>query len=194
MKSFEDLSIFLNYTLYLWFIVRIIRKPIHYCENSTIVIFIFIDILTFVLYDLLSAIDTFNFFHIASSSLFVTALGPFKKETNKTKVIVFGVLAISSWLFNSTLPIKITYVFSIFFLISFGIEKSKSNSKNIDISIVYIILAIEQLITFIILLMREIQTDWYQSIFIHYYSFISSIIFPTITILIHVKFRRLFLT
>jgi hypothetical protein len=92
------------------------------------------------------------------------------------------------------LPIKITYVFSIFFLISFGIEKSKSNSKNIDISIVYIILAIEQLITFIILLMREIQTDWYQSIFIHYYSFISSIIFPTITILIHVKFRRLFLT
>jgi hypothetical protein len=184
----------MNDILCLWFIVRIIRIPLCHDENMAIVIVVFISIFNSVLYWLLPSLDMFDFYHVASSSLFVAALGPFKKETNKIKVFIFGVLAISSWLFNSTLPIKITYIMSIFFLISIGIEKSKSNSKNIDISIVYIILAIEQLITFIILLMREIQTDWYQSIFIHYYSIISLILFLTNTILIHAKFRRLFLT
>lgn len=194
IKSFVELSNLISYSLFLWFILRIIRTPLKYCENSTIVIFVFINILTVVLYDLLPAIYTFNFYHIVSSSLFVAALGPFKKETNKIKVFIFGVLAISSWILNSTFPIKIIYILSIYILVDLGVKKSKSNSKNIDISIIYFILAIDQLITFIIFIMREIHTDWHQSIYIQYYAIISSIIFPTTTILIHAKFRRLFLT
>jgi hypothetical protein len=174
------------------FLLRIIQSPINNFKNGVVIIFALITAINMMIYWLFPTFPKFNIFHITSSSLFIAALGPFEKENSKIKVIFGGVLSILFWVFCDTLITKIGYVLSIYYLVHTGIKKTKSNSKNLDISIIYILLAFDQLTTFIIQSMREINTNWHQSIYLKYFAILPIIIFPLTFILIHAKFRRLF--
>jgi hypothetical protein len=137
--------------------------------------------------------SNFLFFHIISNAIFISKLGPLRHLSSKILIPIFIFITILLTYSSGGYLLKISYCLSIYYLVKKALKKCKSNNKNIETGSVYILLSIEHFTTFIILLMKDISTNWHQSHYLKYFSFLPIIIFPLTFIVINAKFRRLFL-
>jgi hypothetical protein len=162
-------------------------------NHSEIILLVALNVANTLVYRISPFTSNFMLFHIFSNAIIISKLGPLRHFSSKILFPIFIFITILLTYSNGGYLLKTSYCLSIYYLVKKALKKCKSNNKNIGNGLVYILLSIDHFITFIILLMKVIPTNWHQSHYLKYFNFLPLIIFPLTFIVINAKFRRLFL-
>jgi hypothetical protein len=136
----------------------------------------------------------FNFLNVFIPLFFtITWLFPDRK-INTTNVTIFSGCGILIYNYPNKYLIVALYVLGILSIIQKSLFLAKQRGKIRTLAVVYIFLSLAQLLSFTQFMMHEIEFNWKNSMYLKYYCLLPSIIYPALTIVTHVKFRRLFLT
>ena len=202
-KSFDfatnlrTFSLFLENFLIVLIIIRILislkngKKFIH---NSYEVVFYILIFSTSKIFAYLFPhnIYCFNFTHAFTPLMFIFTLT--KINISKQSIIfIYLIFAIANLFFINIIFIYVTYTISILLLINKGVFLSKKASQHISNSPFYFFLSFDQILTFGLFTMSNLNFDWHNSHLIGYYNIIIKIVFPSTLIYTNVKFRRLIL-
>lgn len=198
MPDFQCFLTFFELTLCLTLCLRLLKDRIKNNLKSNLNNALYIYILlntTSILLNITSKSFFINFYFIHLTSPFFLVLMLLKK--NRITFVAIIIIAISMELFFSGL-FKFTvislYIFSTYKLTETSLQLAQKSSHNLRISPTYLVLSIEQITCLLIFLFDSIHFDWNQSVYIKYYCVLTTIIFPLTYIIIHAKYRRLFLT
>jgi len=199
MTTVYTLVIYLNFLLITLFFIRIITqiKEINFTNFYAKDLLVY-HLLTYGYYNfkiiLNGSENHYNFLSIFIPLWFTYCqLIPYKK-INTIYVVVYSFLGILLYYNNDKYCVVALYIFSIASLISKSIFLSKKRANFRKIAIIYITLSLAQLLSLTHFLMHKIEFNWKYSIYLKYYSILPLIMYPTLSILTHVKFRRLFHT
>jgi len=196
-RNFSDFSLFLEDILLIILIFRILnylKKGYRFRDDSIEIIFY---ILIYSISVILSKTMPynkicFNFTHAFTPLMFIFTLTKLNNG-KKLSALFYIFTATFNLIYLNKSIIEFTYIISIFLLINKSISLVKKSQKYITDSAFYLFLTLDQILTFHIFLMGNLNYDWYSSHLIIYYNMVIKIIFPSTLIFINVKFRRLIL-
>ena len=197
MQTVFTLVIYFNFSLITLFFIRLLIQS----KSITISTFYAREILVFYLltygYYTFKIIfngseNYYNFLNVFIPLLFTFTL---MFPNNKINIINLALYSLSGTIIycldNNYLVISL-YIIGISSIIHKSLFLAKQRGKIRTLAIVYINLSIAQLLSFTNFMMHEIEFNWKDSIYLKYYIFLPLIIYPTLTIFTHVKFRRFF--
>ena len=122
--------------------------------------------------------------------IFIYILLESKSNTQKMIFALITICIIKSLKFNF-LPISFFYLASILVLILKSLKLNKLSSAKLQISTVYLVIAIDQILSFIAFVLSSIKFNWRISNYLEYFKFTSYFVFTFTYLVIYVKFRRL---
>ena len=196
-RNLRDFSLFLEDTLLIILIIRILyflKKGCRFRDDSIeIVYYILIYTIAVVITKFFTQNQiSFNFTHAFTPLMFIFTLIKLNID-KKLSVLFYIIIATFNLFYLNNLFIELTYFISIFLLINKSINLAKKSQKYMTDSAFYLFLTLDQILTFYIFLMGNLNYDWHSSHLIIYYNMVINIIFPSTLIYINVKFRRLIL-